>query len=197
MLYEISKEIAAELQLKKCPYAVVYGPERLPVSMTTPRIVIERDRQSPEQISAPKSRTVNPIMMLTRAIAGQIRVFAKSSVSGANVYNHERECDKAVDRVTVALHKVARRRCTEYRITRAKLLNTTELQYEGLESWPGVVYQINFEIDRGVLDTDWTGDGADTAEIGGTGGVTIGASVSVSGSATGNNVLPNADTEIE
>jgi hypothetical protein len=155
MIYEIAKEIATELATKGCPYRVVYGPERGAQTVASPRFVVERNRDATDDILSPRSRPVNPRMVALRVLACRCRVFAKSNLAGAGVHDHERVADQMVDRFTVALNKAVRVRCTTYRVTRAKLLGADELGLYGLETWPGVVYTIEFEIDRGVYDTNW------------------------------------------
>lgn len=197
MLFEISKEIAALFSAANCPYKIVYGPERSPSTIAQSRVVIEYDRQGSDTTKAPKGRFANPPMVSLRSVACTCRIFAKSSLAGAGIHNHEREANALADLFLVAIHKVVRSRCSEYRITRAKFLSVDELKYTGLETWPGAVYEISFEVDRGVFDTTWTGEKSTEATIGGTGGVGIQTSLTVGGTATGNNVMPSVSTEIE
>ena len=196
MLREIASEMQAELDARACPFRIVYGPERAPISLAQCRAVIERDRGGTENVSAPKSRGPNPRMIAVRSTSAKCRVFAKSSLSGANVYDHERFADQMVDQLTVSLHACVRRRCTEYRISSARILAAEELQLLDLEAWPGVVYEFKFEVDRGVFDTTWTGERRPTVDMGGAGGVSLGTSVSI-GDSTNSNDLPSAQTRIE
>lgn len=196
MLYEISREIETELIARECVYPVVYGPERVPTSIVNCRIVIERERGAGEDVGAPKHRGVNPRPIATRSIAGRCLVFAKSSKAGANVWDHEREADLAVDLLIVALHASARRRCSEYRVTGGKILAANELEYEGLSAWPGVVYELTFEIDRGVSDAKWTGEKRPEATIG-EGGIAIATGATVGGDAVGSSDLPSVETRVE
>ena len=196
MLYEISREIEAELRARDCAYPVVYGPERLPTTLANCRIVIERERGAGEDVGAPKHRGTNPRPIATRSIAGRCRVFAKSSKAGANVWDHEREADLAVDLLVVALHSCSRRRCSEYRVTGGKILAANELEYEALSAWPGVVYELTFEIDRGVSDVKWAGDKRPEVTIG-EGGIVIATSATVGGDAAGSSDLPSVETRVE
>lgn len=195
MIYEITKEIATELIAKGYPFPVVYGPERGSVAFTHPRIVIERDRQGSDPTKAPKARTPNPKMMFVRGIACVCRIFAKSNLPGAGVHDHERQADQAADKLTIALFRAIRLRFTECEIQPAKLMSASDLKFEGLESWPGVVYEIKFSVDRGVFDTNWVGEKAPetvlTAENFGN------TTVLITGSTAGNNVMPTATTEID
>lgn len=196
MMREIASEMQTELNARACPFRIVYGPERAPISLVQCRAVIERDRGGTENVSSPKSRAPNPHMVAVRSTAGKCRVFAKSSLPGASVSDHERVADQMVDKLTVALHTCVRRRNTEYRISGSHVLTPEEMQLSDLEAWPGVVYEFRFEIDRGVFDTTWTGEKRPTAEMGGTGGVSLGTSVSIGDSANAND-LPSTQTRIE
>ena len=196
MLREIASEMQCELDARSCPFRIVYGPERAPISLVNCRVVVERDRGGTENVSSPKSRAPNPHMVAVRSTAGKFRVFAKSSLPGASVSDHERVADQMVDKLTVALHTCVRRRNTEYRISGSHILTPEEMQLSDLEAWPGVVYEFKFEIDRGVFDTTWTGEKRPTAGMGGTDGVSLGTSVSIGDSANAND-LPSTQTRIE
>ena len=167
MIYEITREVEAELRAQACPVPVVYGPERqgAGVAITTSRIVIERDRGRGDETKPGRARTLNPRMVAVRGIGAICRIYAQSTLTGAAVHDHERLADQVIDKVTVALHKIVSRRQTEWRISSAKLLTREELALRGLEVWPGVVYEIHFSVDRGVFDTTWTEEAADEIAV--------------------------------
>lgn len=170
MLYEISREIDAQLQVKLAPYRVHYGPENADpdagLRLTTPRIVIERDRQAGDRPRDGRSRTNNAKMLAAREVGAVCRIFAQSTVDGARVEDHERIADQLADMVTCALHVVATTRKAEWRISSAKLLTAEEVAQRGLQVWPGAVYELRFSVDRGVYDTDWTGAAAAEKALG-------------------------------
>lgn len=188
MIYEITKEIATELTAKGVPYPVIYGPERALRVLTDPRFVIERDRAGNDELAAPVARNPNPRMIGVRWLACVCRIYARSTLAGAGTHDHEREADQMADRFTVALHKAVRVRRNQYRIRSAKLMSAAELELDGLEQWPGVVYRIEFDVDRAVNDTTWQGAAAATAV---SGKPATSVSVSQAGSAS----LPSATTE--
>lgn len=190
MIYEITRELAAELTAKGVPYPVIYGPERAPRPMVDPRIVVERNRDASDEFGAPHKRAANPVMFGVRWLACVATIFAKSNLEGAGTHDHERQADQLVDRFTVALHKVVRVRCNQYRITSAKLLSAAELKLEGLELWQGAVYRLEFSIERGVEDVTWQGAAKATAQPG-----SIATSLSANGdNATAGGSLPDAQT---
>lgn len=188
MIYSIAQEVATALKAKGVPYPVIYGPERGPRSMTETRIVIERDRRANETLEAPHKRVPNPKMIFVRWLPITARVFAYSPVNGPMTHDHEREADLLVDPLTVAIHTVVRERGNQYRITSAHLLNEDELKLAGLEQWPGVVYELKLQIDRGVNDVTWQGAAKATAKV-----TAINTTRNVSGSAvTAGDELPSA-----
>lgn len=198
MLYTITQELKAALIAKGCPIPVLYGPERSG-GMTGQRIVLERDRANGDQFTGPRSQQRNPGLVDVRAIGAVLRVYAQSTVAGANVWDHERVADQAIDLITVALRRIVSARKTLWRVGAAKLVSADELDLRGLQSWPGVVYEMRFAIDRGVYDYTWQGAALDEATMG-EGGFSIASpTLTMSGSA-GTSVptdLPSATTEIE
>lgn len=179
MIYEITKELAAELESRGVPLPVVYGPEKnASTAINRSRIVLERDRQNGDQSLGPRSQQKNPALANVRAMGCVLRVFAQSTLAGANVWDHERLADQAIDRIEIALRKVITKRRTAYRITSARLLSAQDLELLDLKTWPGVVYELRFQVDRGVLDTSWQGEALPTATIG-PGGVAIDGSTKV------------------
>jgi hypothetical protein len=155
MLFAIAQELKDALVTKGCPVSVVYGPERKDQALNHPRFVIERDRTAGDKHTGARSQRANPRQVDTRAIGCVCRMFAKSSIEGAGVWNHERDADQMVDHFTVQMTSIVQMRHTLWRITSAKFMTADELAFAGLETWPGVVYEIKFEIDRGVADVTW------------------------------------------
>lgn len=180
MLYEISKELGTVLQSKGVPFPVIYGPERVvPLTMAPQRIVLERDRQGGDSLGPVRVPGGNPRLRGVRAIGAIIRVYAKSSLAGAAVHDHERLADQAVDKIFVALDNILRgARKTLWVVQSSKLLDADELSMQGLETWPGVVYEIRFSVDRGVLDTTWKGEARPEVLLG-PGGVALGNTTKV------------------
>lgn len=152
MLREIQKELAAALRAKNVPIPVVFGPERAPSNLSE-RIVIERDRDGGDGLGPARSQRQNPKMRFVRMVGCVARIYAKSPVTGAQSYDHERRADAIVDRVLVCLDDVIRVRQTMWTLESGKLVATTDL--EGTETWPGALYELRFSVDRAVLDLTW------------------------------------------
>jgi hypothetical protein len=155
MLFSIAQEVKDFLVTKGCNVPVVYGPERKEQALNRPRYVIERDRAAGDQHTGTRSQRTNPKLVDVRAIGCVCRIFAQSTVASAGVWNHERDADQMVDHFTVAMASVIQNRKTLWRVTNAKLLTAGELAARDIETWPGVVYEVKFQVDRGVADLTW------------------------------------------
>lgn len=167
MIHEITVSVAAELKKRGVPYAVVYGPERQGTVLQSPtRIVIERDRQAGDGLGPARSVHTNARMHGVRAVGCVARIFAKANVAGAGVQNHEALADLLVDKVFVALDKVIRSNQTLWKTVSGKFLSGDELAARELTTWPGVVYELRFTVDRGVFDTDFAGEAAPQTNVG-------------------------------
>lgn len=173
MMHEITLAVGAELRARGVPFAVVYGPERMATTLTSPaRIVIERDREAGDGIGPARSVHTNPHMRAVRAIGCVARIFGKRNSGGAGVQDHEAVADQLIDQLIVALDKVVRSNQTLWKPVSGKFLTAEDLAARGLTTWPGVVYELRFTVDRGVFDTDFAGDAAPEADVG-PGGVGI------------------------
>jgi hypothetical protein len=173
MLPELVKTIAAELKARAVPMRVVYGPERGAQGMSSPRIVIEYDRDSRERVTGPRRPQANPNMVYVRAVPCRARVFAQSTEQGSRVQDHERIGNQVGDLLLVSIFAALQKSKTLGSITSVQLLSAAALEREGLETWPGVVLDVGFEVDRGVRDRTWTTEKAPEATVGGDDGVGI------------------------
>jgi hypothetical protein len=157
VIYSISQDLAVYLKAQECPVRVVYGPERAKtIAVIDERIVIQRDRDSGDPIEAPMSQHRNPRMWRVRELGAVIRVYAKSTATGAGVHDHERRADQIADMLIVGLERISRTRKQPWRPTSSpKLLDDAALQMIGIETWPGVVYEMRIAVARGVFETAW------------------------------------------
>ena len=156
MLLAISYQLRTALTAAGVPYPVVYGPEQLGQTvMAKPHIVLERDRQSGDALRPPTTHRRNPRLDHVRAIGATLRVFARSTTAAPGPGDHEREADRIVDQCLVALRGIVSARRTMWELRSAKLLTVEEAEAIGLETWPGVIYEVRFAVDRGVTALGW------------------------------------------
>jgi len=171
MLYMLAQDIGGLLQARKFPLEVLYGPERLQrvasggYALT---LVLERDSLAGDQIRAPQGAQENPRRHNIRDQGCVARMWAQSTLPGARRCDHEYLCDQLVDGFTVELARWASHtRAVGTAITSAKYMGPTEvnaaasLQF-GLESWPGVAYEVRFTLPRGVYGLDFEGEAQET-----------------------------------
>jgi len=160
MLYEMHHDLRQMLEDLGFPTRWVYGPtptdiENYPDSL----IVIERDRNASDTIRSVQGVQRNARKLRVRDLAAQIRIYARSTVPSAHIGNHERECEKIVDAVIVALAEWG----AAARATGSNGIVPTEAKYlsaadrEEVEIWPGVVYSLKFEVPRSVQKRTYAG----------------------------------------
>lgn len=176
MLYELARELDARLQSKGIPLRVNHGPgdgaiEARPIlSPVRGRIVLERDRRAGDAFPAPRSAGVRgsgagAAANETRVVWGQeircvCRVVAASTLAGARLHEHEELCDRIVRHVVIGLrHVITSRKHVWIPPTRGHYLTAEELKIVDLEQWSGVVYDIEFSVERGLFDSDWDNQG--------------------------------------
>jgi hypothetical protein len=198
MLAAITDQLREALEARGVPYPVVYGPESLTQSpMATSHIVVQRDRATGDTFLGGRSNTQNPPKVETVAFGAKTRVYAKSTLSGANSYNHERLADAINDQIVLALKPIIINRMNAITFTSARLLTAAELGSPALQRWPGVVYEMKFRIERSILQQNFAGESADTATMGGSGVSTVGGTIDVSDSPSGSTILPKATTRLD
>lgn len=157
MLYEMHHDLRGMLELLGFPTRWVYGPTPTDIDgYHDSLIVIERDRNASDTIRAVQGVQRNARKMRVRDLAAQLRIYARSTVPSAHIGNHERECEKIVDALIVALEEWGTAgRAGNIPITEAKYLSAAER--EDVEVWPGVVYSLKFFVPRSVQKRDYAG----------------------------------------
>jgi len=160
MLHEMHHNLRDMLEELRFPLVWVYGPTPTSIDQYLQNvIVIQRDRSGKsDAITAVVGVQRNARKMRVRNLMAELRIYARSSVVGAHIGNHERECEKLVDAMIVALEEWGTAaRAGNIPITEARYLTAEER--DGVETWPGVVYLIRFEVPRSVQRRDYDGNG--------------------------------------
>lgn len=153
MIHALYLTIRAALKAKGVPFECVYGPTQVPPNVGASRIQFLRDYDAGDAPAPPRARVPNPRMIAVRATSGIVRIHAQSTIAGAQRHDHEDLADRIVDQVHVELHKAVAAAKTLYRVTRLSLVSD-----DSTDGWAGVVYEIHFQVDRGVYDRTWTGE---------------------------------------
>lgn len=184
-LHDVFVQLRDRLKANGVPFEVAYGPQPVPMKVGTSRLQVMRDYESGDAVLPTRSQRPNPNQVAVRAVGGIVRIFASSTLEGAQRHNHEAIADQLADQVHVALHRIVQAGRTLWRVQRMGLLPDGTV-----DGWSGVVFEIRFQIDHGVEDRSWTGEAAPE------GSFTTGAtSLSVSGPGVSTD-LPNATTRI-
>jgi hypothetical protein len=155
---ELGKWLDTHLRGRKYPFRVRYAPERTERTKHDPVILIMRDTDTSEKIETAHGTQKNGRKYRTRRIPVKIKVYAKSSLDGARLEEHEELADYLVDALVTALEiwSTAERGGGIEFGEMAFLTPAEVVTADGApEGWPGVVYLMRFTIGRGVVERDY------------------------------------------
>jgi len=156
MIHSMSLDLEEKLRSRGFPLRVRYGPERVSREGYKTVIVMARDHESGDSIGAPKGNQRNPRYRFARRLGCVAEIFAASTKPGAAVHDHEGLCDAITDAFLVALYEWgAEAKVGNIDITSSKYL--TKAERNDIERWPGLVYQVRFNVARGVYQLDFEG----------------------------------------
>lgn len=156
MIYELARDVGLSLEARKFPVRVVYGPERTAREGYDPVIVIERDRAGSDSLEPAHGFQRNPRKVMTRMRAVRATIYAASPLPGAMIQDHERECEKLVDALLVAIHEwQTAERAGVLAVTEARYMSASERN--DVETWPGVVYVLRFRVPFAVQKLTYLG----------------------------------------
>jgi hypothetical protein len=150
----MAQDLASNLQTRKYPVAVYYGPERVSyVGADDLRITLSR--AGGDVIAPPKGEQANGRKRYTRHLGVLARIQARSPVAGARVNEHEHECDALVDALITALYEWASAWQSIVVIGNGAYVLPEE--FNGAEIGSSVVYDLPFHVARGVITKDYEG----------------------------------------
>jgi hypothetical protein len=160
MIYEMALDLRDMLHAKRFPVDVRYGPDRAPKKneRASAVITIERDTESNDVYGPAQGPRQNPRIRGVRVLAARAKIYAKSSLPGAHIGDHERFCEQLADALLVAIYEWgAQAKTGGIQIASARYIR--EEHRADIEVWPGVVYEILFGVPRGVADLTWPAAG--------------------------------------
>lgn len=171
MLYDFARDLETNMQARKFPVEVDYGPLRLTTSpYGAPLIVVMRDREAGDVVRPVQGIKQNPRRLMNRDLGAVALFFAQSTEEGARLDEHEALCDQIVDGFLCELYKwQSGGRAGVIDISRARYLPAPALEQmlvtrlEWTEAYAGVVYEIAFRVARGVYDVTFEGAARSTA----------------------------------
>lgn len=167
MIYELSREVSEEMRRRKYPYHVQYGPEYATRDANGSNGIVMLRSARPDTLEAPAARRGNPVYRAVRVMAVDAWVYARANVIGADRQDHEFECETTVDLLTTALYDVIKTRGEGIRFIGGSYLTPSELEITNLTTWNGVVYVMQFGVQRGVVAKDYTGAARPEATLAG------------------------------
>ncbi len=185
MTHEIFVLLRAALKAKGVPVECIYGPTQVPMKVGASRLQMLRDYEAGDRVVEPYTQRANPRQVAVRMMGAKILVFAHSALDGAARHNHERLAEQIVDMAHVCMHDIVLGALTLWRITKAGFLPDATT-----DGWAGVVYELRFQIDRGVADLTWAGEAAAEADF-----TTATTSLEADGPGV-NQDLPSATTRV-
>ena len=183
---ELGKWLDAHLCSRKFPFRVKYAPERTDRAKYDPVILIMRDTETSEKVETAHGVQKNGRKSRTRRVPVKLKIYAKSSLDGARLEEHEELADYLVDALVTGLviwsteERGGALEFGEMAFMTPDEVVTSEGKPEG---WPGVVYLMRFTIGRGVVERDYLGQVKPTAAINGVGSVVEVRQVNEDGSA--------------
>ncbi len=143
MIYEMAMDLRDMLHAKRFPVDVRYGPDRAPKvnERASAVIVIERDTNSTDVFGPAQAPRQNPRPRGVRVLAAKATIYARSSVAGAHIGDHERLCEKLADALHCAIYDWGVQGKTGgIQIASSKYVRDEDRK--DVEVWPGVVYEI-------------------------------------------------------
>jgi hypothetical protein len=161
-------ELRDLMTARKFPLTWEYGPlnvkiEDYPDSL----VVVERDRTRADAVRPSLGTQGNPKKYRMRDLGAEIRIYARSTVEGAHVGNHEDLCEQIVDGLIVSLIEwgSSRLASADVPIVESRYLSPGER--DDVECWPGVIYLLRINVPRAVYKRDFTGAAEPTGAIAG------------------------------
>lgn len=167
MIYEISQEVSEVMRDRKYPYHVQYGPEYAARDGNGSNGIVMLRSARPDAFAPPAARGMNPEYRAIRVCQVDAWVYARSSKPGADRQDHEFDCESAVDLLYCALYDVIKTRKEGFAPIGGSYLTPDELAMTNLTTWNGVVYVLQFSVQRGVYGRDYAGAAYPEATISG------------------------------
>lgn len=153
MLYEFTRLVQAKLSDQHYPVRVSFGYEEARRgAYRGHHIVLEHDATG-DTVGPPLGAKRNPRMVRSRYLGCVAEIYARSSLPAAHRGDHERECEKIVDALLAAFYKLGGRGVIE--VSGGKYAPGKDAPDGSQAKWPGVCYQLQFKLPRGVYDREY------------------------------------------
>ncbi len=164
LIYELARDLQTLLTARKFPVNVIHGPPRLGLPETfgagSLEVHTQLDAQGGDDVGgAARGSKANPRQVGTRAIGVRALIYARSSLDGAGIGDHEKLCQALVDGVIVSLlHWASETKAVGFAFKSGKMISRDERVAEGSDTPPGAVYELVFSVPRGVYALTYEGE---------------------------------------
>jgi hypothetical protein len=194
----LATQLKAALKAQGFPYELREGPQRLSYGpRASNHIELRRDRTGGDSLGPGKGRNQNPKWLYTRGVGYVLRAIVASTKDGASSWDHECLCDVVIDQLIQAIDTAIRGMGKTWEFLSGRFLTAAELEQIELQTWPGVVYDLTFEMGRSVPQWGFDQAAATELAIGEPGGVTIEQpDIQVTGGTGAATGLPGVTTRI-
>jgi hypothetical protein len=161
VIHQIAKDLGKYLASRGCGFPVYDKEATAPTTWARNRVVVARGDE--DKVGPPRFQSRNPKVHFIRTIPATITIFAQSTKTGAQEFEHRRVADNVVDMVLIALRSIAGTRKSGLAIVSSKRVPIDDL--EKSERVGGYAHEIAFTIERAVSERTWAGAIQDEFEV--------------------------------
>lgn len=158
MLHSLLPAITERLKSVNCPFDVSYGPTRPSQVVSKNAIVFSLDDESGDSMVDSTLCKTESKPLFGIKVGCKCRIYAKSYKPAGTIWEHQDLAILARNSVLCAIRAVTMGSFSYLSVSKLGFLSKDQLQLEGLEAWPGVVYEIQFGIPIAIFETKWDGD---------------------------------------
>lgn len=154
-LFDLYAQVRDRVKSKGMPFNFAYDKPPVPTAVGGTRLYMCTDDAAGDQVLPPHApiNRANPKHVGILALGATITVFARSTLPGARLHEHEALALQIVNMVHVAVHEVVLASRTRYRVTRYGFVSN-----ETTDGWAGRVYEMHLSLDTPLADVDWLGE---------------------------------------
>lgn len=160
--YDLYVQVRDRVKGLGMPFDFAFDRPPVPASVGGTRLYMCTDDAAGDQVRPPHAplNRANPKHVGILALGLVVTIFARSTVPGARIHNHEALALQIVAMVHAAIHEVVLADRTSYRVTRYGFVSD-----ETTDGWNGRVYEMHLQLDTPLADVAWTGEGGPTGSF--------------------------------
>jgi len=155
MLHKLSLDVAARLKEVRCPVDVSYNPTRPTPIVSKNAIVFSLDSDTGDSFMDPSLCRTTEKPLFAIKVGCKFRVFAKTYKAAGAVWEHEKLAFQVAMSTLCAIRHVLMGKASYVLGSKIGFLTQDQLKLEGLEAWPGVVYEVCFGLPTTIFERTW------------------------------------------